>query len=362
MSRLPLTIEQSSARPPTTSQIQWLSVMWTRRRTAPSRTCSLRQELSIISSSRLQQQRADLYGRFLSRTHTPRWTASFWGAYRIARASLLNADGSLTLVSGFLSKRPSATAVLQGAINAALEGLVRGLALEFAPLRVNAVSPGVITENSVHARPASLRNCGFPSAGYRGDGLPMRVPGPRDRVEPTSRSAKGFCQGDRGGSWRRSPFTAPCRGLPMYGNVTDHELLRHAQADLAYVTRVTTMGELTASLAHEIKQPISAAVTDAQTCLRWLGPDQPDVAEAREAVLRVSLGLLSGEAAISAPRIWPVLQDHKLESQTRLRLHQHSRNSHRDGIVGLCASCFENGNDIENRSADRSLWEMRRRD
>jgi signal transduction histidine kinase len=64
------------------------------------------------------------------------------------------------------------------------------------------------------------------------------------------------------------------------------EALREAQANLARVSRVTTMGELTASLAHEIKQPIAAAVTNAQTCLRWLGRDQPDVAEAREAAAR----------------------------------------------------------------------------
>src|SRR5467141_3838001 len=61
------------------------------------------------------------------------------------------------------------------------------------------------------------------------------------------------------------------------------EDLREAQANLARVSRVTTMGELTASLAHEIRQPIAAPVTNAQTCLRWLGRDQPDVAEAREA-------------------------------------------------------------------------------
>jgi signal transduction histidine kinase len=47
------------------------------------------------------------------------------------------------------------------------------------------------------------------------------------------------------------------------------------------------MGELTASLAHEIKQPISAAVTDANTCLRWLRRDEPDMAEASEASLRM---------------------------------------------------------------------------
>src|ERR1700681_3388475 len=67
----------------------------------------------------------------------------------------------------------------------------------------------------------------------------------------------------------------------------ERERLRQAQADLAHVNRVTTMGELTASLAHEIKQPIAAAFTNARTCLRWLGCDQPDVAEAREAAARI---------------------------------------------------------------------------
>jgi signal transduction histidine kinase len=65
------------------------------------------------------------------------------------------------------------------------------------------------------------------------------------------------------------------------------EALRETQANLARVSRVTTMGELTASLAHEIKQPITAAVTDAKTCLRWLGRDNPDLPEAREAALRM---------------------------------------------------------------------------
>ncbi len=65
------------------------------------------------------------------------------------------------------------------------------------------------------------------------------------------------------------------------------EALRQAQADLAHVNRVTTMGELTASLAHEVNQPIAAAVTDANTCLRWLTRDHPDVEEARQAASRV---------------------------------------------------------------------------
>src|SRR5205823_8224936 len=65
------------------------------------------------------------------------------------------------------------------------------------------------------------------------------------------------------------------------------EALRQAQAELARVSRVTTMGELTASLAHEVNQPIAAAVTDANTCLRWLAADTPNLEEAREAAMRV---------------------------------------------------------------------------
>jgi PAS domain S-box-containing protein len=64
------------------------------------------------------------------------------------------------------------------------------------------------------------------------------------------------------------------------------ERLRRLEADLAHMNRVTTMGELTASLAHEITQPISAAVTDANTCVRWLTRDHPDLEEAREAAKR----------------------------------------------------------------------------
>jgi hypothetical protein len=67
----------------------------------------------------------------------------------------------------------------------------------------------------------------------------------------------------------------------------ERERLREAQADLAHINRVTTMGELTASLAHEVNQPIAAAATDANTCLRWLARDQPDLEEARAAASRV---------------------------------------------------------------------------
>src|SRR6266404_1845940 len=69
-------------------------------------------------------------------------------------------------------------------------------------------------------------------------------------------------------------------------DITASKRAEEAQADLAHISRVTTMGELTASLAHEVNQPIAAAVTDASTCLRWLAREHPDVEEAREAALR----------------------------------------------------------------------------
>jgi signal transduction histidine kinase len=63
--------------------------------------------------------------------------------------------------------------------------------------------------------------------------------------------------------------------------------LRQSQADLAHVSRVTTMGELTVSLAHEVNQPIAAAVTNANTCMLWLAGDSPNIDEARAAAMRI---------------------------------------------------------------------------
>jgi PAS domain S-box-containing protein len=65
------------------------------------------------------------------------------------------------------------------------------------------------------------------------------------------------------------------------------DALRDAQADLVHVARLTTMGELVASIAHEVNQPLMAIVTNAETCLRWLGRDQPDIGEARNAAERI---------------------------------------------------------------------------
>ena len=67
----------------------------------------------------------------------------------------------------------------------------------------------------------------------------------------------------------------------------ERERLRQANADLARVSRVTTLGELTASLAHEVNQPIAAVVANANACLRWLAGETPDLEEARVAVARI---------------------------------------------------------------------------
>ena len=64
--------------------------------------------------------------------------------------------------------------------------------------------------------------------------------------------------------------------------------MRRAQAELAHATRVMTMGELTASIAHEVNQPLTAVVTNANACLRWLAAPIPNLDEAREAVARIT--------------------------------------------------------------------------
>src|SRR5258708_21076386 len=81
------------------------------------------------------------------------------------------------------------------------------------------------------------------------------------------------------------------------------EALREAQGDLARVTRITTLGELTASLAHEVNQPIAAAVTNANTCLRWLTRERPDLEEAREAASRIVKDATRAAEIVSRTRL-----------------------------------------------------------
>jgi len=105
--------------------------------------------------------------------------SKFWGAYRVARAVRINEGGSLTFISGFLSVRPSKSSVLQGAINAALEALARGLALELSPVRVNTVSPGLIATPLWSKLEASAREAMYENASAR---LPARRMGQPEDV------------------------------------------------------------------------------------------------------------------------------------------------------------------------------------
>jgi PAS domain S-box-containing protein len=65
------------------------------------------------------------------------------------------------------------------------------------------------------------------------------------------------------------------------------EALQNAQAELAHITRVTTLGEMSASIAHELNQPLAAINSNAEATLRWLGRDLPDLDEARAAADRI---------------------------------------------------------------------------
>jgi len=67
----------------------------------------------------------------------------------------------------------------------------------------------------------------------------------------------------------------------------ERERLRKMEADLAHINRISMLGELTASLAHEIKQPIAGVITSANACMRWLAADPPDLERARASVTRI---------------------------------------------------------------------------
>ncbi len=79
--------------------------------------------------------------------------------------------------------------------------------------------------------------------------------------------------------------------LVIARDLTDHmlasEALREAQAELLHANRVATMGQLTASIAHEVNQPIAASVTNANAALRWLGAEPANLDEARQAIRRI---------------------------------------------------------------------------
>jgi C4-dicarboxylate-specific signal transduction histidine kinase len=90
------------------------------------------------------------------------------------------------------------------------------------------------------------------------------------------------------------PDVTESRDLKFVGAVMDiterrhaEEALRSTQAELARVARLTTMGELAASISHEINQPLGAIVSNGEAGLRWLSRNEPDLDEARDAFSRL---------------------------------------------------------------------------
>ena len=76
----------------------------------------------------------------------------------------------------------------------------------------------------------------------------------------------------------------------------EHERLRQLEADLAHMNRLTTMGELTASIAHELNQPLTAIVTQSEAALRFLDRDDPNLDEARDSLSSITEdGMRAGE-------------------------------------------------------------------
>jgi NAD(P)-dependent dehydrogenase (short-subunit alcohol dehydrogenase family) len=95
----------------------------------------------------------------------------FWGAWRVAALAPLVPDASITFVSGVFAERPAAGQVAASCVNAALEALARALAVELGPIRVNAVSPGLVDTPMWHGMPEERRSAYFASVAEK---LPAR--------------------------------------------------------------------------------------------------------------------------------------------------------------------------------------------
>ncbi len=137
--------------------------------------------------------------------------------------------------------------------------------------------------------------------------------------------------------------------LEFIGSVMDitaakraEENLNKAQADLAHVARITTLGELAASIAHEINQPLAAIATSGNACLRWLGRDPPELNAARSAVTRIVqdahragdvIRSLRALAVKSGPQLTPLDLNGAIQEAlalTRSDLHGHGVALHTD--------------------------------
>jgi C4-dicarboxylate-specific signal transduction histidine kinase len=117
--------------------------------------------------------------------------------------------------------------------------------------------------------------------------------------------------------------------IVLRGQAAEAALMR-AQTDLARISRMTTMGELTASIAHEVNQPIAAVVTNAGACIRWLAAEPPDLDQARAAAGRI---VRDGTRAASVVRHIRLLFTKEEAPRERIDLNQVARET-----IGLLAA------------------------
>lgn len=109
--------------------------------------------------------------------------SKFWGPYLAAKYVQVNANGSIVLFSGSLSRKPSAGMAIVSAINAAVEGLGRALAVELAPLRVNVISPGLVATPAYEGMSPDQRDKMFQGAASH---LPVGRIGNPDEIAATA--------------------------------------------------------------------------------------------------------------------------------------------------------------------------------
>jgi PAS domain S-box-containing protein len=162
----------------------------------------------------------------------------------------------------------------------------------------------------LYANQVALEYHGLTQEDLRGEDFAARFYHPEDLDRILSERQRGFICGApfeteaqilrKDGQYRWFIFRHnPLRDeqghiLRWYVTATDiedrkrsEEALRNTQAELAHVTRVTTMGELTASIAHEIKQPLTGVTLNASAGLHWIAGDSPDLGEAEVAFERI---------------------------------------------------------------------------
>ena len=238
--------------------------------------------------------------------------------YRRKDGALLWVRNNVALVPGMRDAAPFLFAVVEDITQRKQEESARRYSEERYRVVVETANDAVVSADESgaiqFANPATMRVFGYDPTELIGKPLTVLMPEFMRKLHENG-FRRYLATGQRHVNWQGNEFTGLRKNgqqFPVevsFGELTmngrrvftgfirdiserkqaeeQREKLRQAQADLAHINRVSTMGELTASLGHEIKQPIGAAVTNAQACLRFLNRGQPDVPEARQAALEM---------------------------------------------------------------------------